>query len=323
MTLRALGKVEDWQKYLDIAFKNGVASATQSRKDTTSPNKVVRSKRIEMARIETFGKSLINSMDAIGRGFPSFDQLAPFYQELVRCTLDYEMVKKSLGAVNWAKLQIRGLLHKYTKELSQTTRLTHINKLRIAFSGRTSSVMKQIKDNLAYLEYCRKIMKDYPSLKTKVNTIVIAGAPNVGKSTLLAALTGSKPKTATYPFTTQTLNLGYDAEDNQYIDTPGLLDRPLEKRNAIERQAVLALKHLATVIVFVIDPTEACGYPIPDQRHLLEEIKKAFTQPVIVVSNKADTGEKFKNALEISAKEGTGIDKLKKEINDLLSQKPK
>ncbi len=323
MNLQGLGKVEDCQKYLDIAFKNGVAAATQSRKDTTSPNKVIRSKRIEMARIESFGKSLINSMDAIGRSFPSLDQLAPFYQELVKCTLDYEMLKKSLGAVNWAKLQIRGLLHKYTKELSLTTRLTHINKLRIAFSGRTSSVMKQIKDNLVYLEYCRKTMKEYPSLKTKVNTIVIAGAPNVGKSTLLAALTGSAPKTASYPFTTQTLNLGYDAEENQYIDTPGLLDRPLAKRNAIERQAILALKHLATLIVFVIDPTEACGYPIPDQRHLLEEIKKAFALPVIVVSNKIDTGATFKNAIEVSAKEGTGIDKLRKEINAVLSPKPR
>jgi nucleolar GTP-binding protein len=323
MNLQGLGKVEDYQKYLDIAFKNGVAAAEEARKQTTSPNKAVRSKRIEIARIEATGKSLINNLGAIVRSFPSFDQLAPFYQELVKATLDYGMLKQSLGAVNWAKKQITGLLHKYTKELSLTTRLGHFNKLRISFSGRTSSVMKQIKENLAYLEECRRIMKKYPSLKTKVNTIVISGAPNVGKSTLLAALTGSKPETASYPFTTQTLNLGYDAEGNQYVDTPGLLDRPLEKRNAIEKQAILALKHLATIIIFIIDPTETCGYTIIEQRNLLAEIKREFSQPVIIVANKADTGATFKHAIEISAKEGTGIDKLRKEINTLLSQKAK
>ena len=320
MNLQGLGKVENYQKYLDTAFKNGMTAAGEARKATTSPNKATRSKRIEIARVETVGKTIINSLNAILRSFPSFDQLAPFYQELVKATIDYAMLKQSLGAVNWAQKQITGLLHKYTKELSLTTRLGHFNKLRIAFSGRTSSVMKQIKENFTYLEECRRIMKKYPSLKTKINTIVIAGAPNVGKSTLLAALTGSKPQTATYPFTTQTLNLGYDAEGNQYVDTPGLLDRPLEKRNAIEKQAILALKHLATIIVFVIDPTEECGYPVPDQRNLLSEIKHLFSQPVIVVSNKSDTGTTFKHSIEISAKQGTGIDKLRKEITSALSQ---
>ncbi len=320
MNLQGLGKVEDYQTYLDIAFKNGVARASQARQETTSANKVIRSKRIELARIEAVGKSLMNSMDTIVRSFPRFDQLDPFYQELVKCTLDYDMLKKSLGALNWAKGQLFVILKKYTGDISRTKMLGQVNKLRQAFSGRTSSVMKQIKENLAYLEQSRKTMKGYPSLKTRVNTIVIAGAPNVGKSTLLAVLTGSKPETATYPFTTKKLNLGYDAKGNQYVDTPGLLDRPLEKRNPIERQAILALRHLAKVIVFVIDPTETCGYTIPEQRNLLTEIRRLFSQPLIVASNKADTGATFKDSIEISAKEGTGIEKLKKEINSVLEK---
>lgn len=320
MNLQGLGKVEDYQKLLDMAFKNGIAAATEARKQTTSPNKLIRSRRIEMARIEAMGKSLIKNLDFIGRSFPSFDQLAPFYQELVKCTLDYAMLKQSQGALAWAKRQITGLLHKYTKELSSARKLGQYNKLRTAFSGRASSVMRQIKENLAYLEECRKIMKKYPALRTKVNTIVIASAPNVGKSTLLAALTGSKPQTAHYPFTTQTLNLGYDANGNQYVDTPGLLDRPFEKRNPIERQAILALKHVATIIVFVIDPTETCGYTLKEQQNLLQEIKNAFDRPIILAANKADTGATYKHAIEISAQKGTGIDKLRKEITFLLSR---
>ena len=141
-----------------------------------------------------------------------FDELDPFYQELVRCTLDYDMLKKSLGSLMWAKQQIFTIMTKQLQTLRGTRELGQVNKVRKAFSGRISSVMKQIKENFEYLEVARKVLKGYPSLKTSVDTIVLAGMPNVGKSTLLAILTGSKPQVASYPFTTKRINLGYDSE---------------------------------------------------------------------------------------------------------------
>jgi len=323
MNLHGLGKVETPDGYLDIAFKNGIAAAAASRAETTTRNKILKSKRIETARITATGKSLISSLLFVLKSFPSIDTLDPFYQELIKCTLEYDKLKKSLGALNWAQKQISFLLEKYLTELQRNTQLTHFNKARTAFSGRISSVMKQIKDNLAYLEYTRKVMKSYPSFKTSVSTIVIAGMPNVGKSTLLAALTDSKPKIASYPFTTQSINLGYDEDGNQYVDTPGLLDRPLSARNTIERQAILALKHLATIIIFVFDPTEQSGYSINEQKSLLAEIKKLFNIELILVSNKSDTGTPIKGAMPVSAKEGIGIPELRKEISSLLSLKQK
>jgi len=320
MNLQGLSKVETYQTYLDMAFKNGQSAAVQARQAVKTRNKLVRSKFIERARMQSMAKSLMGSLNFVMKSFPSLDQLAPFYKELVKCTVDYGQLKKSLGALNWATKQINELFIRSRIQLNRTTQMEQVNKTRIGFSGRVSSVLKQIKPNLQYLDEARKIMKRYPSLKTKRATIVIAGAPNVGKSTLLAVITGSKPETAYYPFTTTSLNLGYDSKGNQYIDTPGLLDRPIEKRNPVERHAILALRHLASIIVFVIDPTENCGYTLSEQRNLLIEIKKRFPQPVIVVSNKADTGQKFKNAIEVSAKEKTGIPALKKEIFSLLDK---
>ena len=320
MNLQGLGKVETYQTYLDMAFKNGIAQAVRIREDTTNPNKLYRSKKIETLRIETMGKSLMSNLDMLNRSFPMFDQLDPFYQELVRCTLDYDMLKKSLGSLMWAKQQIFTIMTKQLQTLRGTRELGQVNKVRKAFSGRISSVMKQIKENFEYLEVARKVLKGYPSLKTSVDTIVLAGMPNVGKSTLLAILTGSKPQVASYPFTTKRINLGYDSEGKQFVDTPGLLDRPLSDRNPIEKQAVLALKYVAKIIVFVIDPTETCGYTVPQQESLLKEIKRLFDLPIILVANKADTGADFKGALMISAKEGIGIDKLRKDIDSLLAK---
>src|SRR3989344_5070346 len=151
MNFQSLGKVETFQTYLDNAYKNALAQAENVRKDTTNPNRLFRSKKIELARIEAMGKSLASSLSTIGRSFPRFDALAPFYQELVRCTVEYEQLKKSLGALNLAKRQIETLTEKYVQDIGRTMKVEQINRVRASYSGRVSSVLKQIKDNLVYL----------------------------------------------------------------------------------------------------------------------------------------------------------------------------
>ncbi len=58
--------------------------------------------------------------------------------------------------------------------------------------------------------------------------IGIIGAPNAGKSTLLAAVTNAQPKIADYPFTTVEPNLGVATVDDEHTivlaDIPGLIE---------------------------------------------------------------------------------------------------
>jgi nucleolar GTP-binding protein len=152
---------------------------------------------------------------------------------------------------------------------------------------------------------------------------VVAGFPTVGKSSLIRALTDAEPEVASYPFTTKECTVGHrsviiaDArgrrkrEKLQFVDTPGLLDRPEDERNDIERQAALALKHLADVIVFMLDPSEHCGYPLEKQERLLVEIKKLFPRiPMFVVENKVDIKAAPSEHLKISATTGAGVEEL-------------
>lgn len=56
-----------------------------------------------------------------------------------------------------------------------------------------------------------------------------------------------------------------DGLSYQVVDTPGILDHPLEERNTIEMQAVTALAHLQCCVLYFIDISEQCGYTIKEQ----------------------------------------------------------
>ena len=73
------------------------------------------------------------------------------------------------------------------------------------------------------------------------------------------------------------------------IDTPGILDKPLEDRNTIEMQAITALAHLRACVLCVLDISEQCGYSIEQQCQLFDNIKPLFAnKPIVVALNKVD-----------------------------------
>lgn len=329
MNFQNLGKVETPEKYIDVIFRAGRTAGEAEHERITGRNlaRVMMSRQIEVKKMQGLARSAVRVCDGILNQYPSIDRLDPFYVALVKCTTDYVLLKKSLGAVAWARDAVDRLKDDALRKMRGCDKIEDMNRVRTAFCGRVASVFNQIRKNLAYLEECRKILKKFPAIKTSIPTVVIAGAPNVGKSTLLSALTGASPKVAPYPFTTQRLMLGYFSEGDvkvQVIDTPGLLDRPLERRNAIERQAVLALKHLARLIVFVLDPSESCGYPFQEQLSLLSEIKRSFDVPVLVIANKTDLQYEKKLAEDtmlVVADKGVGIDGLRAEILKVVQEK--
>ena len=75
----------------------------------------------------------------------------------------------------------------------------------------------------------------------------------------------------------------------QVIDTPGILDHPLEERNVIEMQAITALAHLRACVLYFMDISEQCGHSLEEQIKLFESIKPLFTnKPLILAINKID-----------------------------------
>ncbi|HRZ19601.1 MAG TPA: 50S ribosome-binding GTPase, partial [Methanofastidiosum sp.] len=229
-------------------------------------------------------------------------------------------------ALSFAIHTINSIKVEYIKNIRRAKTAQDASTLRRECYGRYISILKQIEKNIKVLNNMRERLKNLPSINPDLYTIVIAGFPNVGKSSLLKSLTNSDPEINSYPFTTKGINVSsfeYNRKKIQVVDTPGLLDRELKDRNPIELQAISALKYLAKLILFVFDPTESCGYSMEQQMSLYNEISKEFVGvKIIKLLNKTDLKDwGFKEDIEgirISAQEGLNIDILKKEIENKL-----
>ena len=78
------------------------------------------------------------------------------------------------------------------------------------------------------------------------------------------------------------------------------------------------MMNVANVILFIVDPSEHCGYPIAMQQSLLAEVREMVTVPVIVVSNKSDIVV-ADAGLTMSTANGTGVEEV---LAEILLHKP-
>ncbi|KND04254.1 small GTP-binding protein domain [Spizellomyces punctatus DAOM BR117] len=224
--------------------------------------------------------------------FPKLDEIHPFYADLMNVLYDRDHYKLALGQINTAKHLIDNVAKDYARLLKFGDSLYRCKQLKKAALGRMATIMKRQKDSLAYLEQVRQHLARLPSIDPNTRTLLVCGYPNVGKSSFMNKLTRADVEVQPYAFTTKSLFVGhmdYKYLRWQVIDTPGILDHPLEERNTIEMQSITALAHLRACIMFFIDLSEQCGYSIAEQVKLFHAIKPLFAnKPTLLVINKID-----------------------------------
>lgn len=306
---------------LDKAFRRAVKITK------TGDDRMDGKKRTAHARFNASGDIITGTLDRYVRSFPSMEKREDFMMELVHLLVDMDKLKKSLGAVDWASRTVRDITSEYVRKSKNSPGQDQLVKVRKEYYGRVSSVLHQVDSDLRMLSFARDQLRRLPMIDDSIPTAVVAGYPNVGKSQLVARISTARPKIAAYPFTTQDIAIGHFKEGwrtFQVVDTPGLLDREFESRNDIEKQAVLALKYLADLIIFLIDPSETSGYPLAQQLSLLESVKRNFPGTrVIEVESKADLARTDSGRMKISALTGEGVDPLMKEVLAALKQSKK
>ncbi len=169
-------------------------------------------------------------------------------------------------------------------------------------------------------------------MNTKTAFITIAGKPNVGKSSILNKLLGTKVAiVSAKPQTTRTKIMGVLTQENiqlVFTDTPGF-HKPHNKLGEIMNYAVKDSLGGTDAVLLVVEPK---GELNEKELELLEKIKQEAA-PAILVINKIDIlNDKsvllsrlaelssyydFTAAVPVSAKTGEGFDDLMDEMKKL------
>ncbi|RQM28477.1 hypothetical protein B5M09_008471 [Aphanomyces astaci] len=224
--------------------------------------------------------------------FPRLDDIHPFYADLINILYDKDHYKLALGQINTARALVDNIAKDYVRMIKYGDTLYRCKQLKRAALGRICTLLKKNKSSLDYLEEVRKHLSRLPSIDPNTRTLLVTGFPNVGKSSFMNKVTRADVDVQPYAFTTKALYVGhmdYKYLRWQVIDTPGILDHPLEQRNTIEMQAVTALAHLQASVLFFLDISEQCGFTIEQQLSLFANIRPLFAnKPLLLVCNKID-----------------------------------
>src|SRR4029077_238305 len=178
-------------------------------------------------------------------------------------------------------------------------------------------------------------------LKT-IADIGLVGAPNAGKSTLLAALTEAAPRIGPYPFTTTTPNLGVfvsgddpesDPRTALIADVPGLI----EGAHVGHGLGHAFLRHVGRTRALLGVVNGSADDPVAEWRAVLEELRlhdpELLKRPIRLVVTKLDLPEVRERfpairrdlsadppAIGVSAHDGTGLEELGHALGEALEE---
>eukprot|EP00696_Hemimastix_kukwesjijk_P015887 gnl/Hemi2/4159_TR1443_c0_g1_i1.p1 gnl/Hemi2/4159_TR1443_c0_g1~~gnl/Hemi2/4159_TR1443_c0_g1_i1.p1 ORF type:complete len:638 (-),score=206.21 gnl/Hemi2/4159_TR1443_c0_g1_i1:67-1980(-) len=275
-------------------FVDIVLSKTQ-RKTPTIVHRhypISRIRQFYMRKVRFTSAEYHDRLTVILDDFPRIEDIHPFYADLMNVLYDRDHYKLALGQLSVARSLCDNLGKDYVRLLKFGDSLYRCKQLKRAALGRMCTLMRKHTSALSYLEQVRQHLARLPCIDPTARTLLITGYPNVGKSSFMNKLTRANVEVQPYAFTTKSLFVGHTDHEYlryQVIDTPGILDHPLDDRNTIEMQAITALAHLRACVLYFIDVSEQCGWTIPEQVSLFNSIKPLFVgKPLLVVLNKID-----------------------------------
>jgi len=275
-------------------FTDIVLSKTQRKTPTVIHRhyKISRIRSFYMRKVKFTQSNFSEKLSMILSEFPKLEDIHPFYADLMNVLYDKDHYKLALGQINTARHLIDSVSKDYVRLLKFGDSLYRCKQLKRAALGRMATIMRRQNQSLQYLEQVRQHLSRLPTIDPNTRTLLITGFPNVGKSSFINKITRADVEVQPYAFTTKSLYVGhtdYKYLRWQVVDTPGILDHPLEDRNTIEMQAITALAHLRSAVLYFLDPSEQCGHTLAQQKSLFDSIKPLFNnKPLVVVANKSD-----------------------------------
>jgi len=246
----------------------------------------------ELARLQTVYNILISKTNFIKDLVRLLDSLHPFFWDLIKIEFDADEIRSAIKCVSRSRKLSSQFWEKYRFILLGAESPRELKRVSAEARGRMLSTIKRCRKSLETLRSLVVFLSKLPAIDPSMETIIIAGAPSTGKSTFISTASRARPRISPYPFTTRNIHVGHTSVSGkkiQLIDTPGLLDRPTEQMNYIERKAVSALKNIPGVILLMIDVSPNPTIDVQNQIKLLYILSNIINKNVYIMLNKIDS----------------------------------
>eukprot|EP00798_Chlamydomonas_sp_ICE-L_P011822 gene11822-33943_t len=267
--LRWIPSVPSSEDHLASAVKRSI------RPGSYKPNKknVAAIERSRAARqLDNLMKELSVPLTKYIKAFPDISRLHLFDQTLLRLTVGedeyHSVLRKVAGLRNTVQEVGKGWASRATKAPNKQAAFT-------AAADGVEAIIQAYTEGAHHVDKLKEVAKklrSLPRVELTNETLVLVGAPNVGKSSLVRVLSSGSPEVQNYPFTTRSIHVGHffvDGKKHQITDTPGLLARTDEERNVMEQLTLATLDCLPSTVLFVMDLTEDGGQRISNSHATL------------------------------------------------------
>ncbi|KAL4138948.1 hypothetical protein PRIC2_002448 [Phytophthora ramorum] len=208
--------------------------------------------------------------------FPALKRMHPFEREVVVLTLGKGTYEKHIQLLRRVYASLHNTGKRYERECQELRTKQEAEDCGLRCIEELKEIVEDSAGTLREAADMAKVLRGLPHVDLDKPIFAFVGAPNVGKSSLVRALSTASPEVANYPFTTRGITMGHifvHGISYQIADTPGLIFRPDESRNAIEKLAVAMMEKTQSSIGFVFDPTGQSGTSTSDQMLLRDELR--------------------------------------------------
>ncbi len=259
--------------------------------------------------VSAYQIAITDRLNRINNKLPDYEIKNEYYQMMFKNICPKSTMEKYKNHIASTVTVINKISEKYKKLFlkMQSRRSSKFDKekfvrIKKEYVGRIASIVKNLDSTFSKLLDLEKEFSRIASPDFNLRTIVLVGIPNAGKTTYLTKITEATPEINSYEFTTKALNIGFFKRRQdiyQVIDTPGLVHTEFKEMNAIEKQAIAAIKAISDLVVFVYNPT----LDKEKQIAMLKTIKENNPEKKVVVSSTYTKNQEMEGQENISIKE--------------------
>jgi len=259
--------------------------------------------------VSAYQIAITDRLNRINNKLPDYEIKNEYYQMMFKNICPKSTMEKYKNHIASTVTVVNKISEKYKKLFlkMQSRRSSKFDKekfvrIKKEYVGRIASIVKNLDSTFSKLLDLEKEFSRIASPDFNLRTIVLVGIPNAGKTTYLTKITEATPEINSYEFTTKALNIGFfkrRQDTYQVIDTPGLVHTEFKEMNAIEKQAIAAIKAISDLVVFVYNPT----LDKEKQIAMLKTIKENNPEKKVVVSSTYTKNQEMEGQENISIKE--------------------